>query len=304
MPQLALRWPRPGQLVQPVTVTGTTSVSGRIYEHLRAEILAGAETLPSERRLAEDLGASRHAVREALKRLQQSGLIRISHGGATKVRDWRAARRARAAAGARRAARGAGIERAVMEMRASVGADAARRAATRATAVQRAELEARAEMLAAEHDLDVRNTLYEAFWDLIIDAADNLAYRLALNTLQAGRQVSVDARRVAAELNDPQAIRALAAAIASGRSRGGEGPGAGAAGEVRLDGRGPLLRDPVLRPPAGRRGGQLPPLPRGRPRRLRAQRHAHEHHDGARERDDQRRLEARRRRDLRRACTS
>jgi GntR family transcriptional regulator, transcriptional repressor for pyruvate dehydrogenase complex len=82
--------------------------------------------------------------------------------------------------------------------------------------VQRAELEARAEMLAAETDLDARNTLYEAFWDLIIDGADNLAYRLALNTLQTGRQMSVDAPRVAAELTDAEAIRRLAAAIANG----------------------------------------------------------------------------------------
>ena len=70
-----------------------------------------------------------------------------------------------------------------MEMRASVGADAARRCAARATAVVRAELEARAEMLAADDDLDARNAIYEAFWDLIIDGSDNLAYRLALNTL-------------------------------------------------------------------------------------------------------------------------
>jgi len=197
-------------------VTGTTSVSGRVYEHLRAEILGGAETLPSERRLSEDLGASRHAVREALKRLQQAGLIEISHGGATKVRDWRRHGGLELFLELNELPAGLGIERAVMEMRASVGADAARRAAARATAVQRAELEARAEMLAAEQDLGVRNSLYEAFWDLIIDAADNLAYRLALNTLQAGRQMSVDAPRVAAELNDPDAIRALAAAIACG----------------------------------------------------------------------------------------
>jgi DNA-binding FadR family transcriptional regulator len=187
-----------------------------VYEHLRAEILGGAGTLPSERRLAEDLGASRHAVREALKRLQQSGLIRISQGGATKVRDWRRHGGLELLLERDELPAGLGIERAVMEMRASVGADAARRAATRADAVQRAELEARAEMLAAESDLEARNTLYETFWDLIIDAADNLAYRLALNTLQAGRQMRVDAPRVAAELTDADSIRRLAAAIASG----------------------------------------------------------------------------------------
>ena len=195
-------------------MTGTTSA--RIYEELRGQILAGVyDTLPSERRLSEELGASRHAVREALKRLQQSGLIRISHGAATRVRDWRRHGGLELLLELDELPPGLGIERSIMEMRASVGADAARRCASRATAVVRAELGARAEMLAAERDRDARNAIYEAFWDLIIDGADNLAYRLALNTLVAGRQVRVDAARVAAELDDPAAIRALAAAIAA-----------------------------------------------------------------------------------------
>jgi DNA-binding FadR family transcriptional regulator len=197
-------------------MTGSTSVSGRVYEHLRTQILAGAETLPSERRLAEDLGASRHAVREALKRLQQSGLVRISHGGATRVRDWRRHGGLELLLELDELPAGLDVERAVMEMRASVGTDAARRAATRANGVQRAEIEARAEMLAAETSLDARNTLYEAFWDLIIDASDNLAYRLALNTLASGRQMVVDARRIGPELADDDAIRRLAGAIAAG----------------------------------------------------------------------------------------
>jgi DNA-binding FadR family transcriptional regulator len=198
-------------------VTGPTSVSGRIYEDLRGRILADeTRALPSERRLAEDLGASRHAVREALKRLQQAGLISISHGGATRVRDWRRHGGLELLLETRELPAGLEIERAVLEMRASVGADAARRCAARASAVVRAELEARAEMLAAETDLDVRNTIYEAFWDLVIDGADNLAYRLALNTLVTQQGVRVDADRVGAELRDPEAIRALAAAIAAG----------------------------------------------------------------------------------------
>ena len=201
-------------------MTGSTSVSGRVYEDLRARILAGdLEALPSERHLAEELNASRHAVREALKRLQQSGLIRISQGGATRVRDWRRHGGLELLLGLDEVPPGLEIERAVMEMRASIGADAARRAATRASVVQRAELEARAEMLAAETDLDVRNSIYEALWDLIIDAADNLAYRLALNTLVSGQQlVSVDAARVAAELRDAETIRGLAREIARGRA--------------------------------------------------------------------------------------
>jgi GntR family transcriptional repressor for pyruvate dehydrogenase complex len=193
-------------------------VSGRIYEDLRGRILSGeTRALPSERRLAEDLGASRHAVREALKRLQQARLVSISHGGATRVRDWRRHGGLELLLELDELPAGLGIERAVMEMRASVGADAARRCAARAGAVVRAELEARAEMLAAEAELDARNTIYEAFWDLVVEGADNLAYRLALNTLVGGRRaLEIDARLIAAELSDPAAIRALATAIAAG----------------------------------------------------------------------------------------
>jgi GntR family transcriptional regulator, transcriptional repressor for pyruvate dehydrogenase complex len=209
-------------------VTGSTSFSARIHAQLRGEILAGTyapgDALPSERRLSEDLGASRHVVREALKRLQQAGLVRISQGGATRVRDWR--RHGGLDLLLELGAEGdvpdeLGLRRSVLEMRASVGADAARRCAVRAGAVVRAELEARAEMLAAETDLDARNTIYEAFWDLVIEGADNLAYRLALNTLVAGQRVlALDASVVGAELADAGAVRGLAAAIAVGDADG------------------------------------------------------------------------------------
>src|SRR4051812_18887077 len=117
-------------------MTGPTStVSSQIHAGLRADILGGryavGDALPSERRLSEELETSRHAIREALKRLQQGGLVAISQGGATRVRDWR---------------HHGGLElllegdvpeslnarRAAMEMRACVGADAARRCAERA----------------------------------------------------------------------------------------------------------------------------------------------------------------------------
>ena len=206
------------ELVQPVLL------SDRIHARLRADILSGAlapgAAVPSERRLAEQLGASRHAVREALKRLQESGLIRISHGGATRVRDWRHTGGldlllALAAQGD--APPELELERAALELRASVGADCARRCAERADPVQRAELAARAEALAAAADPELRNAEYERFWDTVVDGAGNVAYRLALNTLVAGQHVLVlDAERVHAELDDPAAIRALAGAIAQG----------------------------------------------------------------------------------------
>ena len=63
-----------------------------------------------------------------------------------------------------------------------------------------------------------RNAEYQRLWGLIVEGADNVAYRLALNTLTSGQHVLAfdDARTVAPELADDEAIRALAAAVADG----------------------------------------------------------------------------------------
>ena len=189
---------------------------------LRRAILDGTygpdAALPSERQLSEELGASRHAVREALKRLQQAGLIAISQGGATRVRDWR-----RHGGLDLLLALGAdgelppeelGLVGAMFEMRASVGADAARLAARRATAAQRAQLVALAAELAGHEDPVARTAVYDVLWDTIIDASQNLAYRLALNTLVAGQKVlSFGAAVVGPEVTDGPAVARLADTI-------------------------------------------------------------------------------------------
>jgi DNA-binding FadR family transcriptional regulator len=220
-------WPRVWynqrmELVGPATRKAT--LSAEIHRELRTRILDGtygADTpLPSERQLSEDLGASRHAVREALKRLQQAGLIAISQGGATQVRDWRrhGGLDLLLALGAEGDAPPAelGLVRAMLEMRASVGADAARLCALRADTATRAELEARAEALAVADGLVARTAIYDVLWDRIIEGSGNLAYRLALNTLVAGQRVlSFDASTVGAEVADHDAVRALSRAIAT-----------------------------------------------------------------------------------------
>src|SRR5689334_9116011 len=64
-----------------------------VFDQLLGEVvdgeLAAGDALPSERRLAEVLGVSRPAVREALQRLSQAGLVEVRHGGSTTVRDYR-----------------------------------------------------------------------------------------------------------------------------------------------------------------------------------------------------------------------
>jgi DNA-binding FadR family transcriptional regulator len=208
---------------QSMELVGPVTRSSEIHAQLRGAILTGefapGDALPSERQLSDELGASRHAVREALKRLQQAGLVSISQGGATRVRDWRrhGGLDLLLALGAEGAAPPElGLVRATLEMRASVGADAARLCALRADDVTRAEITARAEALAAVADPAARLANYDVLWDHVIDGAGNLAYRLALNTLVEGQRVlALDASVVGAELADAPAVRALAQAIAA-----------------------------------------------------------------------------------------
>jgi len=60
-----------------------------IADRLRGEILRGAYPaggrLPAERELAHQLGANRSSVREALRKLEQSRLVRVRHGGGATV---------------------------------------------------------------------------------------------------------------------------------------------------------------------------------------------------------------------------
>jgi GntR family transcriptional repressor for pyruvate dehydrogenase complex len=71
-----------------VTVPASNRVEA-IAEGLRAQILDGkygpGERLPSERELSARLGVNRSSVREALKKLEQLGMIAIRPGGGARV---------------------------------------------------------------------------------------------------------------------------------------------------------------------------------------------------------------------------
>jgi DNA-binding FadR family transcriptional regulator len=167
-----------------------SAVSDSVFAHLVDEILSGRvavdEALPSERELALAFAVNRHAIREALKRLQQARLVRISHGGKTRVQDWRQTAgldvlSTLAATGAVPALQ---IARDIMVMRRSVAADAARLCAGNATDDQLATIAAAAAAYTAQRT-DESFAVDLTFWTAIIDGSGNLAYRLALNTLVA-----------------------------------------------------------------------------------------------------------------------
>lgn len=201
-----------------------TALSDTIFVRLVEEILTGrlpaGEALPSERELALTLQVNRHAVREALKRLQQAGLIRISHGGKTRVLDWRQSAGLDALTGL--AVAGAIPTRQIIGdvavMRRSIAADAARLCARNASPEQRAAITAAAAAYPLVDDLNALAEADLAFWIAVIDGSENIAYRLALNTLVAAYdEMGRDAIYAlgVAEFADRSAHIDLAAAIAT-----------------------------------------------------------------------------------------
>ncbi|MGA7434007.1 MAG: GntR family transcriptional regulator [Solirubrobacterales bacterium] len=203
------------------------SVSQRVHHALRRDILEGklaaGSALPSERSLAEEFSVNRHAVREALKRLEQAGLIRITHGGATRVLDWRDT------GGLQVLLDLLGetfdpppeIARSVIEMRASIGVDAARHCAIRAPEEERLairELAMAAAGLVESDDpasVEELDVAFAAFWYAIVGGSGNIAYRLALNSLMQAMLAYGDvAERIRPDNAD--GIRALGEAIAAG----------------------------------------------------------------------------------------
>ena len=190
------------------------AVFGQLVDAILSGRLAPGDPLPSERELAESFQVNRHAVREALKRVQQSGLVRISQGGKTRVLDWRQhagldVLSALAAAGTLPESR---VLHDIAVMRCSIAADAARLCAVVATDEQLAAVVA----AGAAYD-GVATDL--AFWTAVIDGSGNLAYRLGLNTLvDAFTDLGWDTIAklgLDTELIDPGAHQELADVIAS-----------------------------------------------------------------------------------------
>jgi DNA-binding FadR family transcriptional regulator len=167
------------------------SLGEQLYEELSRDIIhgrltAGANLLP-ERKLAEARGLNRGAVREAMKRLEQMRLISTVHGGGNRVAAWQQV---------------AGLEllpellvregglpdfdmlRALLEMRASLGVDAARLAAQRGHADQLASLQAIVdEMRRRPNDVEYQQEAVLRFWSGLVQAAGNQIYVMAFNSL-------------------------------------------------------------------------------------------------------------------------
>lgn len=204
------------------------TLSDEVYDQLSGEIVEGrfgpGASLPAERQLGETLGVNRGAIREALKRLSQAGLVSISQGGGTKVLDFR--RSAGLDLLAQMLLRRDGtvnldVARSVMEMRAALAPDIARLCAQRIeepdlTALQ--ELVQGMEVAVEGDDLPKLQDLSLRFWDLLVRGSGNLAYELAFNSL---REIYDQLREVlvqvmADEIRDVRRHRAIADAVGRG----------------------------------------------------------------------------------------
>ncbi|MGZ4449587.1 MAG: FadR/GntR family transcriptional regulator [Nocardioides sp.] len=211
--------------LQPVT---RRSVPDEVFDQVLSEVVDGGleagETLPSERRLAEVLGVSRPAVREALQRMTQTRLLDVRHGGATTVRDFRrfAGLDLLPALLVRRGGLDAAVARSVLEARLVVGPGVAALAAERRGPALVARLTDTVDALAATEDGpdgDVeRQVLALTFWDLVVDAADSITFRLMFNSLRAAYEPALEALAplMAEEVGQVGAYRVLTAAIGEG----------------------------------------------------------------------------------------
>jgi GntR family transcriptional repressor for pyruvate dehydrogenase complex len=200
------------------------SVPEDVFEQIVAEVLSGqmqpGESLPSERRLAEVLGVSRPAVREALKRVSAAGLVEVRQGDSTTVRDFRrhAGLDLLPSLLLRAGALDLDVARSILEARLHNGPRVAELAADRRRPELAALLDDSVRQLESEDDPIERQRCALTFWDHVVDGADSIVFRLMYNTLRAAYEPALPALATVmqAEVGRPDAYRRLADAIAAG----------------------------------------------------------------------------------------
>ncbi|MEO7350322.1 MAG: GntR family transcriptional regulator [Marmoricola sp.] len=197
-----------------------------VFDQLLGEVvdggLAAGDSLPSERRLAEVLGVSRPAVREALQRLSQAKLIDVRHGGSTTVRDFRTS------AGldllprllVRDGELDPRVGRSILQARQSIAPAVAAQAAVSAGPAAARALRGAVTQLEQATDSEARQHAALGFWDAVVDAADSIVFRLLFNSLRLAYEPAIAALGpvMGAEVDNLDGYRALADAVAAGEA--------------------------------------------------------------------------------------
>lgn len=172
-----------------------------VFDQLLGEVVDGSlapgDALPSERRLAELLGVSRPAVREALQRMSATRLVEVRHGGTTTVRDFQ--RYAGLDLLPRMLVRDGELDptvaRSIIEARFAIAPTVARMAAQRATRAPettRAALDQALAVLSEADDPVSRQHAALAFWDAIVDLADSIVFRMMFNNLRLAYEPAIE----------------------------------------------------------------------------------------------------------------
>ena len=196
----------------------------QVFDQILSEVVDGeleaGESLPSERRLAEVLGVSRPAVREALQRMAQARLLQVRHGGATTIREFRRF------AGldllpqllVRNDELDVGVARSILEARVAIGPHVAALAAERSTPALVDILNRAVDALESDADPVARQHSALSFWDHVVDGADSIVFRLMFNSLRAAYEpvVAALASHMEAEVGQIASYRKLVATIAVG----------------------------------------------------------------------------------------
>jgi GntR family transcriptional repressor for pyruvate dehydrogenase complex len=208
---------------QPLIPIGRKSLVDSVTEQLTARILRGdmqpGDALPSEHELADALGVSRPAVREALNRLAAARLVSIRHSGGKVVLDYRTSAGLELLPALLISPQGAvdeDVVRSVLEMRSALAPDVARLAALRAGPPVVAALRRTVTAMAAAHaDLVRLQLLAGEFWEHLVDGSRNVAYRLAYNSLRASYDQSraLFTRVLADENSDVPSYAAITTAV-------------------------------------------------------------------------------------------
>lgn len=199
------------------------SLADSVFDQVTGQILAGelaaGQTLPSERKLCEQIGVNRGAVREAIKRLQQAGLVDVRHGGSTTVLDYLDSGGLELLPQLMFSPEGKmrlEVARSIVTMRQNMAPDIAKSCAQKRKSKQLQELENLLQQMQETDDAKALQTLAFAYWRSLVAGSGNIAYRLAFNSMQKAYEKiwSLLADVLEPELRDLDNLGKLTQAIA------------------------------------------------------------------------------------------
>jgi GntR family transcriptional regulator, transcriptional repressor for pyruvate dehydrogenase complex len=191
------------------------TVADTVHDRLRAQILSGEyppqSLLPPEIELATREGVNRQAVREALQRLRQVGVVDIVHGGGARVLDWR--RNGSLSLLTEAMFRSDGeldprVTESIFRLRLVTLVDATRLAAEHRADRVVERLRSLVDQMRAPDANDA--VLRGTFWYVVTAASNNVAYRLVYNT-QVSIAMKLPQESVTSLLQGPEIIETYAA---------------------------------------------------------------------------------------------